>query len=388
MQHARDNTDFYGRRYGRQELVWEVVNEEEGEDYYQVRLSYRPARGFTGEPGLEQFTIDKAGPIEFRQIISDPQPRRSLVLPAVLVGILAVAGAGVGVLFAAGVFSSTDSPAVGLVAVDSPVTVTVTPDAPAVLVSAPGDVSVALPSGSVAGPVQLRYQPVPPDAVPALPVGFIASQKVFDLSLVPEVGGSASSVSLLNPIDITVRLTTRDFSLAGGVASNVLIQHYDDGDKEWAALPTTVDFTTSTAQAQVDALSVFALTIKQQQPAPEPTATSLISSGPTSTPAPEPTPTATPVPKPTATAAPTPTATPVPTPTPAPTPTPLPTATPSPTPTATPLPTSTPVPTPTPTPTPPPPLPLLSHASPLQPAPFRRDIFGGRGRWRQRWRWS
>ena len=44
MQHARDNTDCYGRRYARRELVWEVASEEEGEDYYQVRLSYRPAR--------------------------------------------------------------------------------------------------------------------------------------------------------------------------------------------------------------------------------------------------------------------------------------------------------------------------------------------------------
>ena len=34
IQHARDNTESYGRRYSQQELVWEVPSAEEGEDYY------------------------------------------------------------------------------------------------------------------------------------------------------------------------------------------------------------------------------------------------------------------------------------------------------------------------------------------------------------------
>lgn len=61
IQHARENTDFYGRRYQGVELYWEVVGQEETEDYYEVRLSYRPARRFSGEPGIERFTIDKEG---------------------------------------------------------------------------------------------------------------------------------------------------------------------------------------------------------------------------------------------------------------------------------------------------------------------------------------
>ncbi len=39
LQHARDNREIYGR-YADRELA---------EDYYRVRLSYRPARGFRGE---------------------------------------------------------------------------------------------------------------------------------------------------------------------------------------------------------------------------------------------------------------------------------------------------------------------------------------------------
>ena len=48
------------------ELVWEVVSQEESEDYYDIRLSFRPATGFSGKPGVEQFTIDKTGPITLR----------------------------------------------------------------------------------------------------------------------------------------------------------------------------------------------------------------------------------------------------------------------------------------------------------------------------------
>ena len=54
IEHARDNRDFYGPRYSQMDLVWEVVSQEESEDYYDIRLSFRPATGFSGKPGAEQ----------------------------------------------------------------------------------------------------------------------------------------------------------------------------------------------------------------------------------------------------------------------------------------------------------------------------------------------
>jgi hypothetical protein len=39
LAHARDNLDFYGRRYRSKELFWEVLSQEEREDAYRVRLS-------------------------------------------------------------------------------------------------------------------------------------------------------------------------------------------------------------------------------------------------------------------------------------------------------------------------------------------------------------
>ena len=95
IRHARENADFYGPRYSGRELVWEVQSSEEGEDYYQIRLSFRPARRFRGEPGVDLFTIDKTGSIELRQILDEPVESRRLVAPVIagasLVGVVAVA---------------------------------------------------------------------------------------------------------------------------------------------------------------------------------------------------------------------------------------------------------------------------------------------------------
>ena len=72
MEHARDNTDFYGPRYAGFSLVWEVVNTEETDEYYDIRLSFRPAGRFRGEPGLEQFIFDKTGNLRMHQLLDEP----------------------------------------------------------------------------------------------------------------------------------------------------------------------------------------------------------------------------------------------------------------------------------------------------------------------------
>jgi len=259
MQAARETPGDYGRRFSGVPMAFDIVEAEETEDYYVVTLSVRPQGEFSGVTGREQFFIEKEGAVAVRQVLSLPRSgRRTLPLALGAGGVVAaVVAAAVGVLFVSGVVGGGSGPS------DPVARVSVTPGAPAQLVSLQGDVIVDMALGSVSTPAQLVYQPVAADAVPQLPVGYIHSQKVFDLSLVPEAGSSATSVSIVNPITITVRLTTGDLSLAGGEESNVVIQHYVDGDNEWLALPTTVDFTASTAQAQVDSLSIFALTIKQ-----------------------------------------------------------------------------------------------------------------------------
>ena len=76
MQHARENTGYYtetlGATYAGVNFVWELVSQEENEDYYEIKLSFRPAGRFSGKPGLEHFVIDKLGHIEMRQILGEP----------------------------------------------------------------------------------------------------------------------------------------------------------------------------------------------------------------------------------------------------------------------------------------------------------------------------
>ena len=72
IQHAREDTDFYGQEYGTVRLAWEVTSQEDTGNYYEIRLAYRPSGRFRGQPGVEQFTIGKTGNIELRQILDEP----------------------------------------------------------------------------------------------------------------------------------------------------------------------------------------------------------------------------------------------------------------------------------------------------------------------------
>ena len=338
LQHARDNREFYGR-YADRELVWQVVGADETEDYYEVRLSYSPARAFRGRPGVEQFTIDKTGPIEFRQILSQPVNRRGAwVAAAVVSAIVVVAVAVVSGLLGAGVLTGQSSPSARTVFGSW---VPLDPDAVATLESPTGDTVITVPEASVDRPLGLRFSSVSGDQMPPLPQGYVASS-YFDLSVVPEPDDEPISFTFLKPITVLIRLSTADIALAGGVESNVVIQHFE-GDA-WIPLPTTVGFTDATARVEVDSLSLFALTI-WERPAgpvtvPPPTAAPPPSPTPSPTPPPSATPPATGPPIPAATAKP------------VPVPTPVPVSTPSALATAIPVPTPTPVPDPTLSPTP------------------------------------
>ena len=72
IRHARNNPDFYGDRYSGIDMVSEPISAEDHEDYYDIKLSFRPAGRFRGEPGIEQFIIDKTGSIEVRQLLDEP----------------------------------------------------------------------------------------------------------------------------------------------------------------------------------------------------------------------------------------------------------------------------------------------------------------------------
>ena len=72
LRYAGENTAVYGPDYADAPLVWEVASAESGEEFYYIRLTYRPAGNFEGKPGVEEFITDKEGAIEFRQVLEHP----------------------------------------------------------------------------------------------------------------------------------------------------------------------------------------------------------------------------------------------------------------------------------------------------------------------------
>ena len=101
IRHARENPEFYGLRYTGVRMAWEVVSQEDHGEFYEIRLHYRPAGKFRGQPGLEEFTVSKTGQVELRQILDEPSGPLGLpLLPPIAVGAAFLAAIAVGIWFA------------------------------------------------------------------------------------------------------------------------------------------------------------------------------------------------------------------------------------------------------------------------------------------------
>jgi hypothetical protein len=72
IRYAREYPDIYGFEYIGIDLAWELESEAESEEFYYVRLHYRPSGTFLGTPGIEEFVMDKEGTVQFRQILREP----------------------------------------------------------------------------------------------------------------------------------------------------------------------------------------------------------------------------------------------------------------------------------------------------------------------------
>ena len=73
-RYAGENKDIYGPDYFNIPLVWEVDDSREGDEFYYIYLTFRPGGLYGGTPGREEFITNKAGDIEFRQVLTDPDP--------------------------------------------------------------------------------------------------------------------------------------------------------------------------------------------------------------------------------------------------------------------------------------------------------------------------
>jgi hypothetical protein len=145
---AREDISVYGERYSKTRFTWEVTSAEDGEDYYQIRISFRPVQGFSGEPGTELFTIDKLGTLESRQVITFPSEKKKIPSGLLAVGGVGGIGAVIAVLFIAGVFSGdVVGAAVGQVALNQSVTQVLTAEEAVTVRSIDGDVNMNVPVG-------------------------------------------------------------------------------------------------------------------------------------------------------------------------------------------------------------------------------------------------
>ena len=259
FQHARNNREIYGK-FANVELVWALDRAHETADFYDVRLSYRPAHDFRGRPGVEQFIIPKMGGVEFRQIISEPRAIWWSPIVISSVGALLVAGAAIASIFATDLWTPSASPENTV----EQVAVLLKPNVPARLKSS--GVSVDIPAGAVGADARLTFRSMSSADIPVLPPSY-RSSKAFDLS---------SDEPLLKPITLTVDISDADARLAESNEENILIQHHRDG--AWVILDTDVDFDASTAQTRVEHLSIFALTVKEPEPTSANTPTNTTSS--------------------------------------------------------------------------------------------------------------
>ena len=110
MSTARETPGAYGASFVDVPMAFEVVNAEDTEDHYVITLSFRPQGQFSGNPGQEQFFIEKEGTVAHRQVLSVPSRRRRLPLLPTAIGLVIVAAIAVGGAFAGGAFDGGEKP--------------------------------------------------------------------------------------------------------------------------------------------------------------------------------------------------------------------------------------------------------------------------------------
>jgi len=118
----------------------------------------------------------------------------------------------------------------------------VLPDTPSIIEAPTGDVTIEIPAGAVPGLTRFYYARIEQDTAPKLPDGYIQTERVFDLSVLDELGNKLETpTDFQEPLQLTVRLIAQDVYNSDGDSSLIVIQHYHEEDG-WEVLPTTVDY--------------------------------------------------------------------------------------------------------------------------------------------------
>ena len=155
-----------------------------------------------------------------------------------------------------------------LATAESVKTVRIVPGAPASLVSPEADVTVKFEAGSVDVASVATYRSESVWDIPDLPLGFVATPRVFELSITAKDTSLVVAESprkpglLLKPALLIVALLGDEAAAAGFDAHRIVIHRMDARSGEWAPLATEVDFESSRASSRTESLGLFALGIR------------------------------------------------------------------------------------------------------------------------------
>ncbi len=141
------------------------------------------------------------------------------------------------------------------------VTAHLKPHAETTLISPRGEVRLYIEPGSVGSDRTLFYRVVSAWDIPDLPLGFVATPKVFEFSIARDKRLPNRAPSIQKPGLLTISLSDEEIAVAGSDESRVIIHHADSEQAQWTPIPTQVDFASNLAQARIQTLGTFALTV-------------------------------------------------------------------------------------------------------------------------------
>ena len=105
--------------------------------------------------------------------------------------------------------------------------------------------------------------------VTGLPPGFTLTDKVFGLSVAATEARGDMEFRFLQPVKVTVFLTSEEATAFRDFHSNIAIQRFDPDTGKWVPIQTTIDLASRTAQAKIQAPNSLALTVKKPVSSPE-----------------------------------------------------------------------------------------------------------------------
>ena len=200
MRDATQNPGNYGETFAGVRMVFDVAEQEEGEDYYIITMAFRPEGDFEGTPGREQFFIEKEGQIAYRQVRGLPKAKGGRGIPVlpIVIGVVVLAiGAGAAVVFASsggdepadqGLGMAPSTPTIASSPEPSPTVAAVVPEEPTPAPERPPS-SLAAAAGEVV--------PTPTEAVAAEPAAMPVPMPVANSAVISDSQAPSDTVTFI-----------------------------------------------------------------------------------------------------------------------------------------------------------------------------------------------